>query len=102
MKITQAHLHFWERKKGVAVPKWATGLESAPEISIHTLINAQVPSKKLSNALNNTLVLLHFARKRGSDSLKQTLYRMATDPQTTIDPKRRAGYCRKWLEKMSA
>ena len=96
MIITQDHINFMLKRKGGAIARIGAGL--IPDVSIHDLINAQVPQKR-SLALGNTMHILCSARKRGD--MMRLLKSMAMDPRTTINPRRRQSTCRKWLRRIT-
>lgn len=103
MRISEAHIAFWRAKKSPA-PKWfrqAKGyVAELSVVAIDRLVNAHAGIRLTEGEMqaHTTLVILRSARKRGN--LQQLLARMAQTPQTVVNPKRRAGYCRKWLARI--
>ena len=107
MIITTDHLRFYQAKK-TPVPGWIAQIGKTPwrlvepcNVSIHTLINQQVPSKKLrSTEPGNLIYLVKSVRSRKQETVREFLHRLATEPCGT-DPKRRTGYARKWYAKLT-
>jgi len=99
MKITQSHLVYWQAKKAGS-PKWASSLKKPDNMpSIHALINSQAKdARDRDYVAQNTLAILTSTRKRGQ--MIEWLEKMAKNPRTVINPKRRAAYCQKWLAKI--
>jgi len=95
MNITKSHIEFWTAKH---LPGFAPTINPP---SIHKLINCQIP-KHLREPqylqAHKTLGILRLVRKRGK--LLTRLYEMMNNPQTTLNPKRRAAFCRKWLNRI--
>jgi hypothetical protein len=107
MKLTTEHLRFYQAKK-TPVPQWITKIAKTPwalvepcNVSIHTLINQQVPNKKLrSSEPHNLIHLVKSVQGHKQETVREFLYRLATKPCGT-DPKRRTGYARKWYAKLT-
>ena len=110
MIITAAHVQFYRERK-CPRPSWAPvinvskvfGREYPQEslVSVHTLINAQVPEKKKHRTEPTTLIhLVRCVQSHKQETVKDFLYRLATEPCGT-DPKRRTGYARTWYHKLN-
>ncbi len=97
MKITTNHARYWLSKNAPAFIKG-----SAAPVSIHTLIPQGDPVEldRAKRCAGNTLAILAGYRRR-TGSCRAILTQMAEYPGTVIDPKRRAGYCAKWLRKLN-
>jgi hypothetical protein len=97
MRITKDHLQFYREHK-LATPAWSMG---APEpVSIHTLINAQVPQPKQHRTEPNNLIhLVKLVQRHRQETVKEFLRHCAFLPCGT-DPKRRTGYARSWYAKI--
>lgn len=112
MKITQAHVDFYRRRKAPAsslvgkiapvTPKSWNRPDMGP--SIHTLINSQAPRQQQPDRhhdAGNVLAILHSVRKReGAKGVREWLRMMADKPGTVIRPERRAAYSEKWLARI--
>ncbi len=100
MRITSTHVAFWCQRSGL--PRWATTItaKTDPRVTVDMLINSQVDRANDSTKIHasNLLGLLRSMRKRGE--MIEGLKRMAQDPGTVINPKRRAAYCKKWLRRI--
>jgi hypothetical protein len=95
MIITKSHLQFWESKK-LTLPSFASGMKKeAP--SIHSLINSQTKVKDKYDK-HNTMVIIKSAIRQGK--LNEMLTKLAANPNTNNNPKRRAASCKKWLNKI--
>ena len=100
MRISKIHVDFWTRRKS---PEWVLSFLKEKKINrptIDDVVNAH-EGRKLSNGViqaHNTLGILRSARNRGA--LLETLEEMSAHPGTVINPKRRAGFCRKWLARI--
>ena len=95
MKLTKTHLEYWAKRKA---PKWARQIGAkSPHPTIDAIVNANAGFtwKDGDAQAHNTLSILHGARKRGV--LLETLERMSVSAGTVVNPKRRIGFCRKWL-----
>jgi len=107
MLITTDHLRFYQAKK-TPVPGWIAQIGKTPwrpvepcNVSIHTLINQQVPSKKKrTTEPGNLIYLVKLVQSHKQETVKGFLYRLAHKPCGT-DPKRRIGYARKWYVKLT-
>lgn len=109
MVITADHVQFYREQK-FPRPSWAPpiktsillGQVSAHErlVSVHTLINSQVPEKKKHRTEPHNLIhLVRCVQRHKQETVKDFLYRCATEPCGT-DPKRRTGYARTWYNKL--
>ncbi len=97
MILTKDHLQFYREHK-VPAPYW--GLE-VNRVSVHTLINAQVPQpKRHQTEPNNLLHLIRLVQSHKRETVKELLKRLAYNPHGT-DPKRRTGYARKWYAQLT-
>jgi hypothetical protein len=97
--MNRAHLEYW--RQHCCTPEWARKLVAKdPLISVDTVINASAPASDHRTAANNLIVILKSIRKR-EGSLRPTLARLAEQPETVYSPKRRAGYCRRWLNRIN-
>ena len=96
MLITLNHLQFYREHK-VARPAWAAALQLTHNtVSIHTLINAQVPDYKKNRIEPQTLIhLVRLVQSHKAETVKKFLYRLATNPSLT-DSKRRVSFARTW------
>jgi len=93
MRITKDHLQFYREHK-LAAPAWSMGAPTP--VSIHTLINAQVPQPKQHRTEPNTLIhLVKLVQGHKQETVVSFLSRLAHKPCGT-DSKRRTGYARKW------
>lgn len=105
MKLTEAHIRFWRAKKA-PTPAWFKGVKAFERIaapSIDGLVNAHAGIRLKDNELaaHNALAILRSMRKHaGNQGVRDWLFSMSVNPGTIIDPKRRAGYCRKWLKRI--
>lgn len=97
MRLTPTHLIFWQQRT-CPTPSWARTLPVPDLVPIDRLVNLQAGPLQEDPA-HNTLTILWSARRRGE--LLPTLTRLAAHPNTPIRPARRAGYCRRWLRKLS-
>lgn len=98
MKFTKTHLDYWAKRKA---PKWAHEIGAkSPHPTINAIVNANAGFtwKDGEAQAHNTLVILRGARKRGV--LLETLEGMSVSAGTVINPKRRLGFCRKWLARI--
>ena len=100
MILTISHVQFYQAKK-TPVPGWAATLtKPVPEVSIHELINVQVPEyKRTKTEPNNLIHLIRCVQRHRLETVESMLKRVAFTPYPT-DPKRRVGYARKWLKKL--
>jgi hypothetical protein len=101
MNLTRAHAEYWRQRKTPA-PQWAAKLDPVHRVTIDGLVNAHagIKDQDYHLAAGNLMVILRSARKRGRDELITSLTRMSSSPGTIMNPKRRAGYCRKWLRRI--
>lgn len=98
MKLTKTHLEYWAKRKA---PKWARQISTvSPHPTIDAVVNANAGfARKDGEAqAHNTLGILRSARKRGV--LLGTLAEMSVCPSTVVNPKRRIGFCQKWLARI--
>lgn len=94
MVITQEHYQFWcERKARVG---WFQSKN--PPTSIHRLIPRQ-KNPGDDNCTHNTLNLLKSVRRRKGTILNY-LERLACDPGTVVNPKKRSALARKWAARI--
>lgn len=106
MIITTQHLRFYQAKK-TPVPAWINSIAKTPwklvepcGVSVHELINIQVPEyKRIKTEPNNLIHLIRLVQSHKQETVREFLYRLATEPCGT-DPKRRTGYARKWYAKL--
>jgi len=109
MIITANHVQFYRERK-IPRPSWAAAIKTsklfgktyAQEtlVSVHALINAQVPEvRKHRTEPNNLIHLIRCVQSHKQETLEQFLYRLSTEPCGT-DPKRRTGYARTWYAKI--
>jgi hypothetical protein len=110
MIITADHIQFYRERK-VPRPSWAPAIKTSKVlgrvyaqetlVSVHTLINAQVPEvRKHRTEPNNLIHLIRLVQSHKAETVTQFLYRLATKPCGT-DPKRRVGYARAWYQKLT-
>lgn len=102
MNLNRDHMLYWRARKSPA-PQWfgqIAGHDDNTVPKIDALINGHAGIRETDGRRQavNTLMILRSARKRGA--LMELLERMASNPHTVVNPKRRAGYCRKWLKRI--
>lgn len=97
MHLTPIHLHYWEQRKAPS-PSWARHLKRNPRVTIDEIINLNA-RVRFDYSSSNTLHLLK--RATTHDELCTRLRELALEPGTVIRPERRAGYCAKWLHRLS-
>lgn len=121
MKLTTDHLRFYQAKK-TPVPKWSAQIAKTPwrlerpgNVSIHTLINAQVPRVPRHEAGNliHLVQLVQRTHDAGVNPFPETvrdfLRRIASNYCPTdktyltvaADTRRRIGYARKWSKRLT-
>lgn len=100
MILTVNHLKFYQAKK-TPVPGWAATItKPVPEVSIHELINVQVPEyKRTKTEPNNLIHIIRCVQRHRQETVQSLLARIAYTPHVT-DTKRRSGYAKKWLRKL--
>ena len=100
MKITRAHYDFWcQKKMNVSWYKPSNRMNLlTTNISIHKLIPNN--DKDYLEASNLLSILKSIKNRKGSNKLVEALFDMGKNPGTISNPKRRAAYCKKWLDKI--
>lgn len=109
MILTIDHLRFYQAKK-TPVPTWFSQIAKPPKwakfepcaVSVHALINVQVPEyKRTKTEPHNLIHLIRLVQTHKEETVPEFLSRLVTRPYTT-DSKRRIGYARKWLKKLKS
>jgi hypothetical protein len=101
MRITQAHLDFWQAHKA-PLPRWALFVKSQRIAAVDYLINTQSPEtvrRARCSEPGNTLALLKSSRMRGE--LLLMLQALAQRPGEGLRELmvKRCNYARRWLRR---
>jgi hypothetical protein len=98
MKITKAHLDYY-RQRMAPIPQWAAHVaEKERQVSVHELIDAHLTMPERRYDALSLVSILVSARKRGQ--LSNVLREISEQPGCLIRPERRAGYARRWLNRI--
>lgn len=100
MKLAQVHVEFW-RQRTTRIPKWMADVQPRRPVTIDEVVNAHAGIRVERNDAGSLLMILRLKGKRGGrEELISGLVQMSVSPETVINPKRRSGYCRKWLARI--
>ena len=108
MKLAPVHLEYWHARNA---PTWAAQCHKQDKHTrarlamlrarlVHRCVNAHAgEDREAFPDAANLLGIVGMWRRAGDDILRN-LDRIAISPGTVVNPKRRAGYARKWAMKI--